>query len=180
MRLGVSWEPRSRRPASQTDARIRLTLEGISTWRLRSGYSSALTTITTTDAYADLSTGLSPGEQSAALLGLAVQTRSMPLVLGQPEDELGYRFVAHLIVPKVLEAKFQRQIIVVTDNANIPVLGDADYVLPMDNQPNPGGGRSCAIVVEGTFESEDVRAALLELEGGANAFRFRQHRYRLS
>ena len=57
-------------------------------------------------AFADLGTGLSPGEQSAAILTLALQTRSMPLLVDQPEDELGYSYVVHLIVPKILKAKF--------------------------------------------------------------------------
>ena len=49
------------------------------------------------DSYADLATGLSPGEQSAAILTLALQTRSRPLILDQPEDELGYAYVVNLI-----------------------------------------------------------------------------------
>ena len=44
-------------------------------------------------------------EQSAALLTIALQTRTMPLIVDQPEDELGYGYVVHLIVPKVLSAK---------------------------------------------------------------------------
>src|SRR5205823_1890292 len=63
-------------------------------------------------AFADLRTGLSPGEQSAAILMLALQTRSTPLIIDQPEDELGYSYVVHLVVPKILEAKFSRQILV--------------------------------------------------------------------
>ena len=129
--------------------------------------------------YSDLSAGLSPGEQSAALLSLALETRGMPLLIDQPEDELGYRFVVHLIVPKLLRAKFSRQILIVTHNANVPVLGDADYVFKMENQPQPPSGRRCVVAVEGCFESPDVTTAMLELEGGPEAFRYRQHRYGL-
>ncbi|MBI3028911.1 MAG: AAA family ATPase [Candidatus Rokubacteria bacterium] len=130
-------------------------------------------------AYADLRTGLSPGEQSAAVLTLALQTRTMPLLLDQPEDELGYSYVVHLIVPKILRAKFTRQLLVVTHNANIPVLGDGDYVTKMENRPRDGGGRECVVAEAGCFESHRVTAALLELEGGVQAFKFRQHRYSL-
>jgi len=129
--------------------------------------------------YGDLTTGLSPGEQSAALLSLALHARSMPLILDQPEDELGYRFVVHRIIPKVLQAKFARQLLVVTHNANVPVLGDADYILRMENRPRSTSGRECVVAVEGGFESNDVTHALLELEGGEEAFKFRQHRYGL-
>ena len=128
-------------------------------------------------AFADLRTGLSQGEQSAAILTLAVQTRSMPLIIDQPEDELGYNYVVHLIVPKILEAKFSRQILIVTHNANIPVLGDADYVLKMENRPRADSGRTCAPTSVGCFESPDVTKALIELEGGQRAFDFRRFRY---
>jgi DNA repair exonuclease SbcCD ATPase subunit len=130
-------------------------------------------------AYADLRTGLSQGEQSAAILTLALQTRAMPLILDQPEDELGYNYVVHLVVPKILQAKFSRQLLVVTHNANIPVLGDADYVIKMENRPRPEGGRTCVVATEGCFESNAVTRALIELEGGERAFQFRQHRYEI-
>ncbi len=123
---------------------------------------------------------LSQGEQSAALLSLALHTRTTPLIIDQPEDELGYNFVVNLIVPKILEAKQGRQVIVVTHNANIPVLGDADYVIRMENRPRPPAGRACVAAAAGCFEHPGVTEALLELEGGPNAFRFREQRYRLS
>jgi len=131
------------------------------------------------EAYANLNTGLSPGEQSAAILMLALQTRTMPLILDQPEEDLGYNFVVHLVVPKMLKAKFLRQLLVVTLQANIPVLGDADLVLKMENNP-AGTSRQCVAAATGCFECPVITSALLELEGGEHAFQFRQHRYRLA
>jgi AAA domain len=129
--------------------------------------------------YAPIHSGLSPGEQSAAILSLALETRKRPLILDQPEDELGYGYVVNLIVPKMLSVKFTRQLIVVTHDANIPVLGDADHVIKMENQPKGEGQRACIPDVVGCFESASVTAALLELEGGRQAFHFRKHRYDL-
>ncbi len=131
------------------------------------------------DSYANLRTELSPGEQSAALLMLALQTRSLPLILDQPEDELGYDYVVHLVVPSLLRAKFTRQVIVVTHNANIAVLGDADYVTKLENRPTPEGSRHCSPGVAGSFEDSAVTNALLDLEGGVQAFQFRLRRYSL-
>jgi ABC-type cobalamin/Fe3+-siderophores transport system ATPase subunit len=128
-------------------------------------------------AFADLRTGLSQGEQSAAILTLALHTRAMPLIIDQPEDELVYSYVVHLIVPKILKAKFSRQILIVTHNANIPVLGDADYVIKMENRPRKDPGRTCVIADAGSFESVAVTKALIELEGGQRAFNFRRFRY---
>lgn len=131
------------------------------------------------EVFADLRTGLSPGEQSAAILTLALQTHSTPLIIDQPEDELGYSYVVHLVVPKILRAKFIRQMLIVTHNANIPVLGDADYVIQMENRPRLNGdGRKCRASC-GCFENEHTTKALIELEGGERAFRFRQNRYAL-
>lgn len=132
------------------------------------------------ETYADLAAGLSPGEQSAAILTLALQTRSRPLIVDQPEDELGYSYVVNLIVPKMLRAKFLRQLIVVTHVANIPVLGDADYVIKLENRPHADTGRQCVVVAEGCFERSEVTTAVVQLEGGEQAFRFRQHRYSLT
>jgi hypothetical protein len=129
--------------------------------------------------YVALSEGLSPGEQSAAILSLALGARSAPLIIDQPEDELGYSYVVHLIVPKLLEAKANRQVIIVTHNANIPVLGDSDYVIQMRNLPSEDGARRCQMEANGCFENPAVTHALIELEGGRQAFQFRRHRYRL-
>jgi hypothetical protein len=129
--------------------------------------------------YANLTHGLSQGEQSAAILTMALQTRRSPLIIDQPEDELGYNYVVHLVVPKILEAKAKRQLLVVTLHANVPVLGDADFVTKMENNPDPTLGRRCIVRAAGCFESRDITNALLELEGGREAFEFRQYRYSL-
>jgi hypothetical protein len=129
--------------------------------------------------YANIRTGLSPGEQSAAILTMALQTRRLPLVIDQPEDELGYSYVVHLVVPKTLEVKSSRQLLIISHNANVPVLGDADYVLKLENVPQEGGGRRCVVQCAGCFECGEITAALLELDGGRRAFEFRQHRYAL-
>jgi DNA repair ATPase RecN len=130
------------------------------------------------DEMAPLTTGLSQGEQSATLLSIALMTRQMPLVIDQPEDELGYSYVVHRIVPKLLTAKGSRQVIVVTHNANIAVLGDADYVIRMENETKDSETR-CFAASSGCFENELITQALLDLEGGVDAFRFRRRRYRL-
>ena len=111
---------------------------------------------------------------------LALHTRAMPLIIDQPEDELGYSYVVHLVVPTILKAKFSRQILIVTHNANIPVLGEADYVIKMENRPRKDSGRTRVIAEAGSFESIAITKALIELEGGQRAFNFRRFRYAMS
>ncbi len=68
--------------------------------------------------------------------------------------------------------------LVVTLDANIPVLGDADFVIKMENRPFENN-RQCVAAQAGCFELRPITEALLELEGGEKAFHFRQHRYKL-
>ena len=74
---------------------------------------------------------------------------------------------------------FTRELLSISHNANVPVLGDADYVLKLENMPQKRGGRPCVVRCAGCFESKEITAALLELDGGRTAFEFRQHRYAL-
>lgn len=128
------------------------------------------------DKFADLTTELSPGEQSAAILAIALTVRDVPLIIDQPEDELGTSYIVNRIVPKLLSAKGGRQVILITHNANIPVLADAEYLVKVRNDPLESQSR-CTIEIEGTFSDLGVCDKVLELEGGERAFQIRQYRY---
>lgn len=129
-----------------------------------------------TDKFADLRTELSPGEQSSTILALALMARGVPLIIDQPEDELGYGYIVNKIVPKILEAKRDRQVIFISHNANIPVLADADYLVKIRNDPVESQSK-CTIEESGTFADIFMCDKLLELEGGERAFQIRQYRY---
>ena len=129
-----------------------------------------------TDKFADLRTELSPGEQSSTILALALVARDVPLIIDQPEDELGYSYIVNKIVPKILEAKKERQVILISHNANIPVLADAEYLVKIRNDPIASQSK-CTIEEAGTFAQQTMCNKLLELEGGERAFQVRQYRY---
>jgi hypothetical protein len=129
-----------------------------------------------TDKFADLRTELSPGEQSSTILALALMARGVPLIIDQPEDELGYGYIVNKIVPKILEAKKERQVIFISHNANIPVLSDAEYLVKIRNDPVASQSK-CTIEESGTFADVAMCDKLLELEGGERAFQIRQYRY---
>jgi DNA repair ATPase RecN len=129
-----------------------------------------------TEVFADLRTELSPGEQSSAILTLALMARDVPLIIDQPEDELGYSYIVNKIVPKILESKRKRQVILISHNANIPVLADSEYLIKVRNDPSESQS-SCTIELSGTFANESVCNKILELEGGERAFEIRQYRY---
>ncbi len=56
---------------------------------------------------------------------------SDPLIIDQPEDNLDSLFVAKILVANLRKIKERRQVIMVTHNANIAVLADAELIVPL-------------------------------------------------
>src|SRR6266478_2412494 len=61
-----------------------------------------------------------------------------PLIIDQPEDDLDNAFISSAVVKTLRSIKERRQVILVTHNANIAVLGDAELLLPMRRQGDGG------------------------------------------
>ena len=94
-----------------------------------------------------------------------------PLLVDQPEDNLDNRFIYETVVETVRKIKARRQLIFVTHNPNIPVLGDAERVFVLESN-----GQRSRKANEGTVdECKDEIVTLLE--GGVRAFQERQRRY---
>jgi predicted ATPase len=74
---------------------------------------------------------LSPGERGLILLlfYLVLDRSDTPLLLDQPEENLDNAAVRRVLVPALQQAKLRRQVIVVTHNANLAVVGDADQIV---------------------------------------------------
>lgn len=115
---------------------------------------------------------LSAGQRATALLPLILRDSTCPLVIDQPEDDLDNSFIYKVLVQNVLRLKGARQLIFVTHNANIPVLGDADkiVVMHMDAPDKAGKPRTGSL--------DERKADILDLlEGGEEAFANRDRRY---
>jgi len=116
---------------------------------------------------------LSKGQMATALLPLILRHADYPLVFDQPEDDLDNRFIFDELVTKIRTLKRARQLIFVTHNANIPVLGDADRVIVM----SMATARLADTPLTGSVD--EMRTSILDiLEGGATAFRERRNRYK--
>ena len=118
---------------------------------------------------------LSKGQRATALLLLLLGVSESPLVIDQPEDDLDNRFIYSGVVRYLRDLKGQRQIIVSTHNANIPVLGDAELVVTLE-----GDGQRGQVDQELTGsldEPQVMRTAEDILEGGHKAFDTRRHLY---
>jgi energy-coupling factor transporter ATP-binding protein EcfA2 len=81
---------------------------------------------------------LSLGQQQSVLLALMLSSESnSPLIIDQPEDNLDSEFIFHSLVPVLRAAKERRQVIVVTHNPNIAVLGDAELIVALKSTSDP-------------------------------------------
>jgi hypothetical protein len=120
-------------------------------------------------------TQMSKGQKATAILPLLLRPAAYPLILDQPEDDLDNRFVYGTLVAAIQKLKAERQLIFVTHNANIPVIGDADqvFVMTMSDQDR------ASIEVQGTVDQ--VKNEILSLlEGGKEAFERRGETYGLA
>lgn len=116
----------------------------------------------------------SAGQKTTAILTIILSQGKIPLLLDQPEDDLDNRLVYELIVDRLNQAKEYRQIIVVTHNANIPVNGDAEYILSMDSE-----SKSLSVLHSGTVEDRIIKKEICDvMEGTEFAFDMRSKRYK--
>jgi len=116
----------------------------------------------------------SAGQKTTAILTFILSYGKVPLILDQPEDDLDNRLVYDLIVDRLKKAKENRQLIVVTHNANIPVNGDAEYIISMDTE-----SKRLKILNEGTVEQTAIKKEICDvMEGSEQAFNMRSKRYK--
>jgi AAA domain, putative AbiEii toxin, Type IV TA system len=115
---------------------------------------------------------LSKGQKATALLPLILRPLGYPLLFDQPEDDLDNNFIFRSLIKTVQSLKTKRQLIFVTHNANIPVLGMADRVIVMRMaSPTLADAARVGSVDERKQDILDL------LEGGADAFRMREQSY---
>jgi hypothetical protein len=98
-----------------------------------------------------------------------------PLIVDQPEDDLDNAFIVSDIVKRLRYEKEHRQFIITTHNANIPVLGDAELIIPLEATVD-----QCKIEEGsyGSIDDESVKEIVRKtLEGGREAFEIRKEKY---
>lgn len=119
---------------------------------------------------------LSLGQQQSILLAILIQSKNnIPLLIDQPEDHLDSEFVYKTIVANLKKIKETRQVIIVTHNANIAVLGDAELIVPLRSTSD-----KTSIVNRGSIDRESIQKDCCAiLEGGERAFSQRQNIYSL-
>jgi hypothetical protein len=142
---------------------------------------------------------MSPGKKGMILLFLILHLSNAdyPILIDQPEDNLDNRTVYTELKDFIKQKKIERQIIIVTHNANIVVPTDAENVI-VANQEGQDAGKDNAAYrfeyisgsLENTYRSAGTPGILNQmgikehvceiLEGGEAAFIEREKRYSLN
>lgn len=118
-------------------------------------------------------TELSAGQRATVLLRLILAGGGGPLVIDQPEDDIDNKVVYDEIVTCVKRQKGERQLIMATHQANIPVLGDAEKILVLKSD-----GKHGSLHTQGCIENREVTGYVLRiLEGGREAIMRRYQKY---
>jgi len=117
---------------------------------------------------------LSLGQQQSVLLSLMLASESKaPLIIDQPEDNLDSEFIYQTLVPAIRRAKERRQVIIVTHNANIAVLGDAEQIVVLK-----ATNEKAQIMTRASIDEPQTReVACAILEGSREAFERRARIY---
>ena len=119
---------------------------------------------------------LSMGQQQAIFLTILLHSgQNTPLIIDQPEDNLDSEFIYKTVVTTLRKIKEQRQVIVVTHNANIAVLGDAELIIPLRSSND-----RTVIKDRGSIDRAKTKVITCTiLEGGETAFQHRKDLYGL-
>ena len=145
---------------------------------------------------------MSPGKKALVLLKLLINLAESkcPILIDQPEDDLDNRSVFIELVDFIRTKKIERQIILVTHNANIVVGCDAEEVIVANQNGNNSPNleyrfeyRTGAIeeiypiknyngtIMNGTLYKVGMQQHICDiLEGGKEAFAVRRNKFTLS
>ena len=119
------------------------------------------------------SDNLSIGQRCTVVLPVLLSGHGELLIIDQPEDHLDNAFITETLVERLRERQPGDQFILASHNANIPVLGEADFVVRLGSD-----GRRGFVEHAGKLDApETVRAITSVMEGGVEAFRRRAEFY---
>jgi hypothetical protein len=123
---------------------------------------------------------LSAGWKTAVILDLILgwESDTATLVIDQPEDNLATTYINHGLISAIKDCKGKKQIILVSHNATIPMLGDAQNVILCTNE----GGLILirSDVLEGTIGGQKVVDHIAHItDGGKPSIKKRVKKYNL-
>lgn len=137
---------------------------------------------------------MSPGKKALVLLKILIELEESkcPILIDQPEDDLDNRSIYSELVPFIRTRKINRQIIIVTHNANVVLGADAEEIIVANqNGANTPNTSYKFEYVTGSIEHNEIcnksagilyRSSIQQhicdiLEGGKEAFKQREKKY---
>jgi hypothetical protein len=123
---------------------------------------------------------LSAGWKTSVILDLVLGWDSdrAPLIIDQPEDNLATSYINKGLLKAIKECKSKKQIILVSHNATIPMLGDAQNIILCTNENNKITIASNPL--EGDINGENVVGLIAEVtDGGKASIKKRVKKYNL-
>lgn len=144
----------------------------------------------------ELISKMSPGKSGLVILKLLINSLNdnHPILIDQPEDNLDNRTISTDLVKTIREVSEQRQVIMVTHNANLVVLTDSENVIIANqdrlkeenyqyNFEYINGPLESNITKQdkGLLKEKGIKTHIFDiLEGGQKAFSIREKRYEVS
>jgi energy-coupling factor transporter ATP-binding protein EcfA2 len=114
------------------------------------------------------------GQRCTAALVIILSLGNNPIIIDEPEAHLDSALISNYLVDLIKQNKRHRQIIFATHNANFVINGDAELIhylsISSDNQTE---------IDSTTIENTKTRKELIALEGGIDAFKKREEKYRI-
>lgn len=143
---------------------------------------------------------MSPGKKGTVLLILFLQISSseFPILIDQPEDNLDNRTIYELLCKMIKEKKKERQIIIVSHNANLVVSTDTENIIVANQEGQDAEGISTKyrfeyvngslehsfaekIEIKEILQKQGIKQHVCDiLEGGDEAFKQRERKYAIN
>lgn len=123
---------------------------------------------------------LSPGWKSAVIIDLILgyDKDNAPIIIDQPEDNLATTYINKNLIEIIKKMKTKKQIILVSHNATIPMLGDAQNVVLCENINGKIKIRSAPL--EGSIDEKSIVDYIAEVtDGGKPSIKKRVKKYNL-
>jgi hypothetical protein len=117
---------------------------------------------------------LSLGQKATVLIKIYLAQGDRPIIIDSHDDHLDNEFIMDELVRAIRQAKTYRQVILASNNGNVVINSDAEQIIIANRDEGE------ISYVSGSIENPIIRdRALKVLEGGTDAFRQRQQKYRL-
>ena len=123
---------------------------------------------------------LSPGWKTSVILDLILgyEEDISPIIIDQPEDNLATNYINKGLVAAIKKIKTKKQVILVSHNATIPMLADAQNIILCRNIENRIVIKSCEL--EGKIDEKNVVDYIAEItDGGKSSIKKRVKKYNL-